>query len=89
MIPKDPKNFNKEQKQSLNQTIILVLVLINAIIIKFAFVGNAKNYLLLAITIPLLLAAVIYYNQQKRVIRHPHPANEWPGEEEYLEKSMN
>jgi hypothetical protein len=45
--------------------IILVLVLINVIAIKEAFIGNGKWYLALVITLPLLLLAVANMRQRK------------------------
>ena len=47
------------------RTVILLLVLINILIIKVAFIHNEKWYLALFVTLPLLVVA-IYNARQKR-----------------------
>lgn len=57
--------LNEEKQVSVSGTIILVLVFINAFILKIAFIENESLYIALVITLPLLFIA-IYDVQQKR-----------------------
>ncbi|WP_018614659.1 hypothetical protein [Segetibacter koreensis] len=56
--------LDKEKKTSIGGTIILLLVFINAFILKIAFIQNEKWYATLVITLPLLLIAI--YNVIRR-----------------------
>ena len=58
-----------EKKLSLSGTIILILVFINIIILRFAFVTDEKSYRLLAITLPLFFVSVFYHIHHKHFIR--------------------
>lgn len=56
---------NKEKSTSVSGTMILLLVFLNALIIKIAFIQNEKWYIALVITLPLLLVAVLFNRQKK------------------------
>lgn len=49
-------------------TIILLLVLVNALIMKTAFIENSSLYNALYITIPLLIIAIYDFKRDKKVI---------------------
>lgn len=55
----------KENLVSVSETIILLLVFTNALILKIAFTGNENWYLALIVTLPLLLIAIFYGRQKK------------------------
>jgi glutamate synthase domain-containing protein 2 len=70
------KNIEMSQKNkysSPSATIILLLVLINALILKVAFVDNSNWYWLMIITLPLLLVAIYDIQQKKHVVLRNFP----------------
>ncbi len=58
--------ITKEKQISTSGTLILLLVLINASILKNAFINNKNLYLTLLITLP-ILGIVIYNFKRKKV----------------------
>ena len=73
-LSKQLKNIimlDKEKKNSIGGTIILLLVFINAFILKIAFIENGKWYITLVITLPLLLIAV--YNARRHAVSRKYP----------------
>jgi 4-hydroxybenzoate polyprenyltransferase len=55
----------RSKKASVRGAIVLLLVILNAVIIKVAFIENSKWYLVLIISVPVLLIA-IKYSKRKR-----------------------
>ena len=49
------------KKQPISGSIFLVLVFINTILLKYAFLRDGRLYYLLVLTLPLLLASAIYH----------------------------
>jgi hypothetical protein len=58
-----------QEKVSASGIIILILVMLNVIILKTAFIHDARIYWGLVITLPLLLIAIFDTLKRKRVIR--------------------
>jgi predicted membrane protein len=56
--------LHKEQNNSVGDIIMLLLVFLNAFILKIAFIQNEKWYPALIITFPLLLIT-IYLNKKR------------------------
>lgn len=65
--------LHKEKNVSVIGTIILLLVILNVLILKIAFIQNESWYWALVITLPLLLIAVLYVRQTKHGILHNYP----------------
>jgi hypothetical protein len=63
--PKNTIMLNKEKQVSASAIIILLLVFINALILKLAFVKNETLYMALIITLPLLFI-VAYFEREKK-----------------------
>ena len=62
---------NKEKNTSVSGITMLLLVFLNALIIKNAFIQDEKWYIALVITLPLLLVAVLFNRQKKhRALTH-------------------
>lgn len=60
---------------SINRTILLLIVLINVIVIREAYIGNKSLYLILLITLPLLALAIannIFLLQNRITMRKPN-----------------
>ena len=55
-------------------TIVLLLVFINAAVLKFAYVYDDNLYQVLYITLPLLLVSAIYNRLRKRMITNTYQA---------------
>ena len=68
----------KGKKKTVTGSIILILVCINAIILKFAFVRDGRLYYVLALTFPLFLATAIYYNNPKLFAFNRKPVTQGP-----------
>lgn len=58
---------NKEKHISIGGTVVLVLVFVNALILKTAFIQNNSLYNALFITLPLLLLAIYDVKRDKKV----------------------
>ena len=58
----------KENGVSVTETLIILLVFLNALILKFAFVSNENWYWSLIITLPLLLVIILDILQKKHNI---------------------
>jgi len=58
-----------QEKVSANGIVILILVMLNVIILKTAFIHDAQIYWGLAITLPLLLIAIFDTIKKKLAIR--------------------
>lgn len=56
----------KTKKVSAGGTIMLVLIFLNAVVLKGAFIKNSKWYLVLFVTVPLLLIALYVVRQEKQ-----------------------
>ena len=56
-----------------NRIIILILVFLNALIAKIAFISNENWYWALVITLPLLLIGILDICQKKHVALHDYP----------------
>lgn len=50
---------NKQEPGSIREIVILLLVLLNAILLKSGFIGNEKCLWFLLVTVPLLLWVVV------------------------------
>lgn len=59
--------LHKEKNVSVSGSIILLLVFLNAFILKFAFTRNESWYFGLIVTLPLLLVAIYNGRQKKHV----------------------
>jgi hypothetical protein len=59
--------LQKENRVSISETVILFLVVSNALILKTAFVNNEKWYWSLIITLPLLLISIIHVRKKARL----------------------
>jgi len=60
--------LSKEKKVSITGTAILLLILLNALILKMAFIENENWYAALVITLPLLFVAVMYRKHKKHTL---------------------
>jgi len=58
-----------QERVSASGIVILILVMLNVIILKTAFIHDAENYWGLVITLPLLLIAIFDAIRQKRAIK--------------------
>jgi len=58
--------LHREKTASVSETVILMLVFLNAIVLKFSFIRSEKLYTALMVTVPLLLL-IIYYECRKRL----------------------
>ena len=64
----------KNRKQvSFSRMVVLVLLLVNAVILKIAFTGNSDWYWALVIFVPLLLLAISNIRQKKHAILRNFP----------------
>jgi len=54
------------KKISVSKSLLVLLVILNTIIIKVAYIINSKWYMALIVTIPLLLLITLYYARQKK-----------------------
>jgi len=64
----------KDRKQvSFSRMVVLLLLLVNAVILKIAFTGNSNWYWALLIFVPLLLLAIINVRQKKHAILKNFP----------------
>jgi L-asparagine transporter-like permease len=59
--------LHNEKNISVRQNIILLLVFLNAVILKVAFTRNESWYFGLIVTFPLLLVAIYNMHQRKHV----------------------
>lgn len=66
MLPNQKTTQQKEQETSISGSLILLLVFINAFILKIAFVSNERWYVVLFVTLPLLFVVHIYHTQKSR-----------------------
>lgn len=57
--------LNKEKSVSVSGAIILLLIFLNAFVLKIAFIQSGKWYVALVITLPLLFVAVMYDRHKK------------------------
>lgn len=57
-----------QKKESVDQNIVLIFVLLNAIILETALVNNEQWYWLLLITLPLLLLAIFRNTKTRKRI---------------------
>jgi glutamate synthase domain-containing protein 2 len=64
---------HKEKYVSVSGIIILVLVIINVLVLKIAFIQNGNWYWALIITLPLLLMAILDVHQSKHAILRNYP----------------
>ncbi|MDB5246892.1 MAG: glutamate synthase [Segetibacter sp.] len=64
---------NKEKNIPVSGTVILLLVFINALILKIAFIGSEKWYWALSVTLPLLLLCIYKKGQKKSSILSNNP----------------
>jgi len=64
---------HKEKNVSVSRIVILLLVIINVLIIKVAFIQNENWYWGLIVTMPLLLIAIIDVRQTKHAILRNYP----------------
>ncbi|GEO07812.1 hypothetical protein [Segetibacter aerophilus] len=72
------KRNSQDKKTSVfTKSFLLVLVFINAIILKTAFVHNPKLYPVLFITLPLLVVTSLFRKQKKRVVLDQSKEVEW------------
>jgi hypothetical protein len=55
------------KKISVRGAVVLLLLILNAVILKVAFIENSKWYLLLIVTLPLLITALYYKGQKKQM----------------------
>ena len=76
MLTKDYKTLPKGKQKKVSGSMVLILVFINIIILKFAYLGDERLYLLLALSLPLLLASAIYYNYPKWFVLNRKPVNQ-------------
>ena len=63
----------KQKPISASKIIIIFLVLLNAITIRAAYIGNENWYWSLSITIPLLLLAILNIRQKKHAVLRNFP----------------
>src|SRR6186997_1349366 len=64
----------KDRKQvSFSRMVVLLLLLVNAVILKIAFTGNSNWYWALVIFVPLLLLAISNIRQKKHAILRNFP----------------
>ena len=64
----------KDRKQvSFSRMVVLLLLLVNAVILKIAFTGNSNWYWALLIFVPLLLLAISNIRQKKHAILRNFP----------------
>jgi hypothetical protein len=63
----------KEKNTSAGGFIILLLVILNVLIMKLAFIHNEKLYWAMVVTVPLLLAAILRDHQKKQAILRNFP----------------
>jgi hypothetical protein len=62
----------KENGVAVTETMIILLVFLNALILKFAFISNENWYWSLIITLPLLLVIIVDIHQKKHnIVRRP------------------
>ena len=64
---------HKKKNVSLSGTIILLLVFLNAFILKVSFIHNENLYWALVVTLPLLLIAILDVRQKKHAILRNFP----------------
>ena len=73
MLLNDNNHMTKKTVPGIG-TIVLLLVFINAAVLKFAYVYNDNLYKVLYITLPLLLVSAIYNRLRKRMITNTYQA---------------
>lgn len=56
---------DKTKKVSASGTMVLLLIFLNTVVVKVAFIRNSKWYLALFVTVPLLLIT-LYITRQKK-----------------------
>jgi L-asparagine transporter-like permease len=64
--------LDKTKKVSASGIVILLLIFLNAVVVKVAFIRNSKWYMALIVTVPLLLFALYYTTQKKQKNRDLH-----------------
>ena len=66
--------MSRNQKSvSASGVIILIIVLLNAIVLKTAYIDNADYYWALLIVLPLLLLAIYNIKQKKHAVLRNYP----------------
>lgn len=55
---------NKTEKASADGTMLLLLIFLNTLVVKTAYIQNSKWYLALFITIPLLLVTLFTQEEE-------------------------
>lgn len=55
-----------QEKNAASGNLLLLTVLLNAVVLKQGYLSDADWYLLLALTIPALLASILYYKRKRR-----------------------
>ncbi|MCW3110073.1 MAG: Glutamate synthase protein 2 [Segetibacter sp.] len=77
MLHKSERIRQGRKASSVSGLFLLLLIFINAIILKTAFVHDTKWYCALFITLPLPLAAIIFDKQKKRVVLNQGEKVKW------------
>jgi hypothetical protein len=57
--------YRNQKRISVSGVIVLLLSLLNAVVLKQAFVAHSHWYWLLAITLPLLLISLLFFNKRQ------------------------
>ena len=73
MLHKSERIRQGGKASSVRGLFLLLLIFLNAVVLKTAFVHHSKWYSALFITLPLLLAAILSDKQKKRIVLG-HPA---------------
>lgn len=55
-----------QEKNAASGNLLLLTVLLNAVVMKQGYLFNANWYLLLLLTIPALLASILYHKRKRR-----------------------
>lgn len=58
---------SQEKRPTINETLVLLLVFINAVILKMAFINNEALYWALLITLPMLVVTIYHLRADKRI----------------------
>lgn len=74
--------LHKEKNISVSGTTMVLLVFINALILKIAFIQNENWYAALVITLPLLLITIYYLSRKKE-----NRFSTWTGKNESSKKT--